>query len=346
MGGSVNRVSAIGASEAIQREKVASIFTDYSHLFDDAKGGSVDARNENYEFMVNNFYNMVTDIYEFGWGESFHFAPRHKWESFQASIARHEMYLAHKLEMNPGKAYLDLGCGVGGPGRTMSRFSGATVVGLNNNEYQIKRCKALTKTQGLSHLNNYFKGDWMSIPMKDNTFDGAFHVEAIEHSPDRVGAFREILRVIKPGGLFSGYDWCITDKCDVNNADHVRIKKGIEFGNGVADLKKPGEVLDNLREAGFEVIEARDMALFDPQYEIGWYDSLEGRYLSFGNFKHTPLGRYFTNKMVWFLETVRVAPKGTLDIHNMLMKVAVELVEGGKQGIFTPMYYYLCRKPL
>ena len=43
------------------------------------------------------FYNLITDIYEYAWGESFHFAPRHKNESFEASIARHEHYLAQKL---------------------------------------------------------------------------------------------------------------------------------------------------------------------------------------------------------------------------------------------------------
>jgi len=62
------------------------------------KGGSVQVRQEKYMDMVNDFYNMVTDIYEFGWGHSFHFGPRHKWESFEASIARSEMWIAHKLQ--------------------------------------------------------------------------------------------------------------------------------------------------------------------------------------------------------------------------------------------------------
>lgn len=27
-------------------------------------------------FQVNKYYDLVTSFYEFGWGESFHFAPR------------------------------------------------------------------------------------------------------------------------------------------------------------------------------------------------------------------------------------------------------------------------------
>jgi len=345
MGGEVSRVSAISASQAIKRDEVSNTYDNYVKLFDEKKGGSVEKRESNYESMVNSFYNMVTDIYEFGWGQSFHFAPRHKWESFQASIARHEMWLAHKLKLEKGKKAIDLGCGVGGPGRTMARFSQASITGLNNNEYQVKRCREITKQQGLSHLCDYIKGDWMHLPGDDNTFDAAFHVEAIEHSPDRVAAFKEICRTIKPGGYFAGFDWVITDKCDLKNTEHVRLKKSIEKGNGVADLKYPGEVIQNLKDAGFEVIEHFDTIVYNSDFEYPWYDSLDGKYLSLSNFKHTPTGRWLTNKFVWALETMRIAPKGTLAVHNLLVEVAVDLVEAGRLGIFSPSYFYLCRKP-
>ena len=52
---------------------------------------------------------------------------------------RHELFLAHVLGLRPGMKTLDVGCGVGGPMRAIARFSGATVVGVNNNDYQIKR---------------------------------------------------------------------------------------------------------------------------------------------------------------------------------------------------------------
>ena len=54
---------------------------------------------------------------------------------------------------------------------------------------------------------------------------------------------------------------------------------------------------------------------------------------------------WLTNKFVWLLESCKIAPKGTLDIHNMLVKVAGELVAGGDKQIFSPMFFYLCRKP-
>jgi cyclopropane fatty-acyl-phospholipid synthase-like methyltransferase len=88
--------------------------------------------------MVNKFYNLVTDFYEYGWGESFHFGPRARGETFHESLRRHEYYLALRLGLDQNKLCADFGCGVGGPMRNIARFSGAKIVGINNNDYQIK----------------------------------------------------------------------------------------------------------------------------------------------------------------------------------------------------------------
>jgi len=45
---------------------------------------------------------------------------------------------------------------------------------------------------------------------KDNTYDAAYQIEATCHAPDYVGVYKEILRVLKPGGVFAGYEWCMT----------------------------------------------------------------------------------------------------------------------------------------
>jgi len=349
MGGDYARVSAIAQSDKIHRDGqgVKKTIDEYLALFDEDKGGSVAVRKENYSNMVNDFYNMVTDIYEMGWGESFHFAPRHKWETLAASIARHEMWLASRCGLAPGKVALDLGCGVGGPGRTMARFSGAKIIGLNNNDYQLERCRKLTAAQGLSHLCSYMKADWMNIPIKDDSFDAVFHLEALEHSPDRVAACKEIMRTIKPGGYFAGYDWVITEKCDLNNPEHVRCKKAIEVGNGLPDLETPTTVLKSLRDAGFEVLDSKDCGeLLDPKTELGWWESLVGGYTSIESVTHTYPFFVMTNKILQALEKIRMAPKGTTDVHTMLVKVSVDLVEGGRKGIFSPSFFYLCRKPL
>jgi cyclopropane fatty-acyl-phospholipid synthase-like methyltransferase len=85
-------------------------------------------------FDMNQYYDLATEFYEYGWGQSFHFATKYKGESFEASIARHEYWLASRIGIKKGDTVLDVGCGVGGPLRNIARFTGAKVIGLNNNE--------------------------------------------------------------------------------------------------------------------------------------------------------------------------------------------------------------------
>ncbi len=102
---------------------------EYNELFKDNKDASFTThedennRQKGYKTMVSNFYNIVTDFYEWGWCDSFHFAPRSKADSFQRSIDRSEEYLSDKLKLKEGMRVIDCGCGVGGPMRHIAKYS-------------------------------------------------------------------------------------------------------------------------------------------------------------------------------------------------------------------------------
>lgn len=70
-----------------------------------------------------------------------------------------------------------------------------------------------------------------------------------------------MLRVLKPGACFAGYEWCATDKYDRDSADHRTVMAEIELGNGLPDVRTCAETVESLKKAGFEVIDARDLAL-------------------------------------------------------------------------------------
>lgn len=58
------------------RKDLGKQIGEYTDLFDQA---SAEERKNNYTTVVNKYYDLATDFYEFGWGSSFHFAPRHKY---------------------------------------------------------------------------------------------------------------------------------------------------------------------------------------------------------------------------------------------------------------------------
>lgn len=71
--------------------------------------------------------------------QSFHFSPRLPGKDWASSEAAHEARLAALLQLGPGKKCLDVGCGVGGPMRTIASTSGAHVTGITINDYQVAR---------------------------------------------------------------------------------------------------------------------------------------------------------------------------------------------------------------
>ncbi len=299
-------------------------------------------RKEHYRSFVNHYYDLVTDFYEFGWGPSFHFAPRRRGESFEASLLRHQRFLADRLALKPGMRVLDVGCGVGGPMAALARYAGASFVGLNNNAYQIER--ALAHTRDVRSLCSFIHGDYMQIPDGDDRYDAAIAIESMPHAPDKTAAFREILRVLRPGACLAGYDWCLTEDFDPGNAEHMRIKEGIVAGNALPEIARTLEIGTALRAAGFEVVESGDRAsASDPT--TPWYRALQGRDLSLRSIPRTPIGRALSNRVLRVGEKLRVFPDGAVAVSSLLNRTADALVAGGKAGIFTPMFFLLARKP-
>ncbi|KAK8937184.1 Cycloartenol-C-24-methyltransferase 1 [Platanthera zijinensis] len=333
---------ATGVGGKINKEEVESAVEEYEK-YHTHFGGDEETRKVNYSDMVNKYYDLTTSFYEFGWGESFHFAPRWKGESLKESIKRHEHFLALQLGLKRGMKVLDVGCGIGGPLREISRFSLVSVTGLNNNEYQITRGNELNRLAGLINSCNFIKADFMKMPFPDNTFDAIYAIEATCHAPDALGCYREIYRVLKPGQCFAAYEWCMTDNYNPNNESHKKIKAEIEIGDGLPDIRSTHQCLDAIKQAGFEVIWEKDLAVDSP---VPWYLPLDTRHFSLSSFRLTAIGRFLTSTMVKTLEYVRLAPAGSTRVSSFLEKAAEGLVDGGRKEIFTPMYFFLVRKPL
>ena len=322
----------------IAPDDVKATVDEYSATYD----AGLESRKENYKSFVTSYYDLVTDFYEFGWGQSFHFAPRRRGESFKASLLRHQYFLADRLSLKPGMQVIDVGCGVGGPMGNLARRFGASFTGININAYQIERAKL--HTRDVESLCRFINANYMQIPEEDNCYDAAFAIESMPHAPDKVGAFREVLRVLRPGACFAGYEWCLTEHFDPDDAEHLRVKNDIEVGDALPDIASTAEICDALQTAGFELLEAFDRAPeSDP--ETPWYRALQGRDFTLSSIPRTPAGRALTNLALRIGEGLRVVPAGSRKTSTLLNAAADALADGGKSGVFTPMFFFLARKP-
>ena len=149
-------------------------------------------------------------ILEFYWGEHIHLghygSPPRKKEFLKAkSDFVHEMVRWGGLDKLPsGTTVLDVGCGIGGSSRMLAREYGFAVTGITISPNQVRRAQALTSPE----VNAHFQvDDALALSFPDASFDVVWSVEAGPHMPDKAQFARELLRVLKPGGLLVVADW-------------------------------------------------------------------------------------------------------------------------------------------
>lgn len=330
--------------EAGSRGDIVGRVREFERRYGGEVRGGRDERQIHYRDFLKEYYDLATDLYEYGWGRSFHFAGRRKEESFAAALARSEHYLALRLSLEPGMVVADLGCGIGGPMQEIARFSGAKIVGINSSAYQLRRAAQLSRLSGLGHLLEFLECDFMNIDAPDGSYDAVYSIQSICCAPDVAGVYAEAFRVLKPGGCFAAYEYSLTDRFDAGNAEHQRIKADLEFGGGVPDIPRQREIDAGLRRVGFELVEARDLTA-EELFDIPWYEPLVGSRLSFTGFRRSAFGRQLTNAFFWPLEWLRIMPRGTARVAALLNLSADAHAEAGERDIFTPEYFVFARKP-
>ena len=164
-------------------------------------------------------YDAWTDdrLLENLWGEHVHLGhygdpPRRR--DFRDAKADFVHALVHwsGLDTLPaGSRVLDVGCGMGGSARILSRDYGFEVVGISISPSQVARASALTP-QGLNC--RFAVMDALDLQLDDQSFDAVWSVEAGPHMPDKQRYADELLRVLKPGGTLAVADWNRRDPSD------------------------------------------------------------------------------------------------------------------------------------
>ena len=144
------------------------------------------------------------------WGEHIHlgFYPSGKRNiDFRKAKAQfvHELVNWSGLDKLPkGSRILDVGCGIGGSSRILSKYYGFNVTGITISPAQVKRARELTPI-GLNC--NFQVMDALDLKFDDGSFDAVWSVEAGAHMDDKSKFADEMLRTLRPGGYLALADW-------------------------------------------------------------------------------------------------------------------------------------------
>ena len=141
------------------------------------------------------------------------------------------------------KVILDCGCGGGRNIKALlERFPDAVGWGLDYSEISVEKTREVNKAAIEGGRCNVVQRDVSALPFDENSFDLVTGFETVYFWPDIENCFRQVFRVLKPGGLF-----LVLNESDGTDAMGEKWEKMIDG----MKLYKGEELADVLKKAGF-----------------------------------------------------------------------------------------------
>lgn len=101
---------------------------------------------------------------------------------------------------------LDVGSGIGGPARLLAAAYGCRVAGMDISPAFVDAAHYLTGRTGQNGQVSFETASALDLPFVDGHFDVALLQHVAMNIADRATLYREIRRVLKPGGRFATFD--------------------------------------------------------------------------------------------------------------------------------------------
>ena len=160
--------------------------------------------------------------------------------------------------LQPGETVLDLGSGPGLEVLAAARQVGPSgrVIGVDMTPEMVARARQAATEQGAGNVE-FFLGDIESLPLADQSVDVIISNCVINLAPDKAAVFREMFRVLRPGGRFSVSDMV------THGAVPPSLRKDMDlWAECVAGAVEERVYLDLVRQAGFAEVTVSDQVRY------------------------------------------------------------------------------------
>jgi arsenite methyltransferase len=210
------------------------------------------------------------------------FDPGHLARIYDAAAVRAQRAATRALlDLAPGQAVLDLGCG---PGHLSAELAGALgadgqVLAVDRQASMVVAARERTRDAPDTARGRFLLGEATALPIADATCDRAVSVQVLEYVPDVPAALRELHRVVRPGGrvVLVDTDWrsCVWRTLDRNRTDEVLRRWESHFMHPQLPTSMPRL----LRDAGFRDVAVRPLPVVETDkaeatYSLGMADTI------------------------------------------------------------------------
>jgi SAM-dependent methyltransferase len=114
--------------------------------------------------------------------------------------------LAQAAGIRTGMEIIDVGSGLGGPSRYLASTFDCHVHGIDLSPAFVAAAAYLAERAGLADRVTYRCADALAMPFESERFDLAWTQHVAMNIADRACLYREVHRVLRPGGRFAIYD--------------------------------------------------------------------------------------------------------------------------------------------
>lgn len=111
--------------------------------------------------------------------------------------------LSRRLKISSSHHVLDVGSGVGGPAIYLVKKTGCKISGIDISPVGVETSRKFAQECGLEDRALFYLGDAHTMPFADESFDIALSIDVMNVFSDKVRVFREVKRVLKPGGVLA-----------------------------------------------------------------------------------------------------------------------------------------------
>ncbi len=142
--------------------------------------------------------------------------------------------------LKPGMRVLDIGCGKGRHAVHCAK-RGIEVHGVDSANTAVTHLREKAGREGLFELLKVTEADIKDLPFPDGYFDAAFSVNVLNHGylADVRNYFKEITRVLRPGGMLFLFESPMELYGETKKPDTEEVEKGTFLRLGVLDKDIP-----------------------------------------------------------------------------------------------------------